>query len=262
MQTLSIFRDRYVNVLRASIAANMDKYTEPTSWAAQAGVSLSNSLETSVRLQTPLDLILPSENDLKDNENAVRLHKALPNLTPLQARDPRLWTRLTHVELWNYMRMRWPVEKHTTNVERAKRFVANRYFVTQSQSRAILRNGAARLWWTARLSYDETRDNPYELTMVLLSSLDITQQILERGLGRAPVVVMGFLEFLNRHRDLLLTGGETNRAIIRRLAKLLNFYGGVCILDSLSQGRILDLLERELTVLINTSPEVAAPSAP
>ena len=60
----------------------------------------------------------------------------------------------------------------------------------------------------------------------------------------------------------LLTGGETNRAIIRRLAKFLNFYGGVCILDSLSQGRILDLLERELTVLINTSPEVAAPSAP
>jgi hypothetical protein len=96
---------------------------------------------------------------------------------------------------------------------------------------------------------DAERDNTYELTAVLLSTLDITQQILERGIGRAPAVVMGFLEFLRRNRDPLLGGGGENRARIRRLAKFLNMHGGVCILDCLSQAQIMALLDAEFARL-------------
>jgi len=202
-------------------------------------------METSLDTKAPLDLIEPTDGDLKDTENAIRVHKALPHLTPLQARDPRLWTRLAHVELWPYMRKRWPVERHMPNADKATRFIESRYFVTQAQSRALLRNGVARLWWTAKLSYDAERDNTYELTAVLLSTLDITQQILERGIGRAPAVVMGFLEFLRRNRETLLSGGDANRERIRHLAKFLNMHGGVCILDCLSQAQIMALLDAE-----------------
>lgn len=100
----------------------------------------------------------------------IRFHRALRHLTPLQARDPRIWTRLAHMEFWPYMRLRWPVEKHMSNRNSAARFVESRYFVEQSPSRALLRNGVARLWWTAQLSHDPDRDNPHELTTVLHST--------------------------------------------------------------------------------------------
>jgi hypothetical protein len=156
------------------------------------------------------------------------------------------------MEFWPYMRRRWPVEKEMPNRDRASRFVEWRYFVAQSQSRALLRNGIARLWWTAQLSHAPERDNPYELTAVLLSTLDITQQIVERNMGRAPNVIKGFLEFLLSNSGTLLTGGDKNRHRIRRLAKYLNMYGGVCVLDLLSQAEIMDLLGRELARILET----------
>lgn len=247
MSTLTIFKETFVNSLRGSVRANLPKYSDDNSWIFEVGVKSQRDLPTGVELKAPLELLEPINGDLKDLENAIRVHKALPHLTPLQARDPRLWTRLSHVEAWAYMRKRWPIEKHLSDEGKATRFIESRYFVTQAQSRALLRNGIARLWWTAKVSHDPARDNPYELAAVLLSTLDITQQILERGIGRAPAVLMGFLEFLNRHKELLLTGGDENRVRIRRLAKFLNIHGGVCILDSLSQPQIMALLDAELT---------------
>ena len=258
--TLSIFKETFVNSIRGSVQANLPRYSEDGVWVSDLGVKSQREMETSVELKTPLELLEPTNGDLKDIENAIRVHKALPHLTPLQARDPRLWTRLSHVENWTYMRSRWRVEKHLKDEGRAIRFVEAHYFVTQAQSRALLRNGIARLWWTAKVSHDPARDNPYELVPILLSTLDITQQILERGIGRAPAVLAGFLEFLNRHKDFLLTGGDENRIRIRRLAKFLNMHGGVCILDSLSQAQIMALLEAELRRML-TSPSVGTPQA-
>ena len=253
--TLAIFKETFVNSLRGSVRANLPRYSEDGVWVSDLGVKSQREMDTSVELKAPLELLEPSNGDLKDIENAIRVHKALPHLTPLQARDPRLWTRLAHVEHWSYMRSRWRVEKHLKDEGRAIRFVETHYFVTQAQSRSLLRNGIARLWWTAKVSYDPARDNPYELVTVLFSTLDVTQTILERNLGRAPAVLSGFLEFLNRHKDLLLTGGDENRIRIRRLAKFLNMHGGVCILDSLTQAQIMGLLEAELArILASATP--------
>ncbi|HZS56883.1 MAG TPA: DUF6339 family protein [Bryobacteraceae bacterium] len=262
MSTLTIFKEAFVNTLRGSVRANLSKYRYEEPWVAEVGVRSQRDLSTSLEPKTSFDLLDPADSELKDVENAIRMHKALPNLTPLQARDPRLWTRLTHIEGWAYMRKRWPIEKHMKDQDKAARFIEARYFVGQAQSRALLRNGIARLWWSAKVSHDPARDNPYELTAVLLSTLDITQQILERGIGRAPDVRTGFLEFLNRHKDLLLTGGDKNRIRIRRLAKFLNMHGGVCILDSFSQAQIMALLEGELARILKASDENAVqPSA-
>jgi hypothetical protein len=218
-------------------------------------------LETRVQLNSALDLDEPQDGNLKDLENSIRIHKALRQLTPLQARDPRVWTRIVHLDAWTYMRKRWPLERFSRDVEKGARFVARRYFVPQNEGRALLRNGIARLWWTAHLSYDHARDNPYELTGVLLSTLDITQQILERSMGRAPAVLTGFLELLMRNKDRLLTGGDQNRTRIRRLAKFLNMYGGVCLLDCLSETDIIKLLDMELERVLSTEEQKNGSSA-
>jgi hypothetical protein len=156
------------------------------------------------------------------------------------------------------MRQRWPLERFTGDEEKGVRFITRRYFVAQNESRALLRNGMARLWWTAHLSYDPERDNPYELTVVLLSLLDITQQLLERNMGRAPAVAFGFLNFLVENKEALLGGGDHKRVRIRKLAAFLNMCGGVRVLDCLTQTEIMKVLGPELgRVLANEKTKAA-----
>ena len=140
-----------------------------------------------------------------------------------------------------------PWNQYLPDNQKAARYVLEHYFVARRQSRVLLRNGIARLWWTAHLSRDEARKDPYELIEVLLSSFDITQQALERNWRRSHVVLHAFLEFLMKHKAILLAGGNKNRAQIRRLAKFLNWHGGVCLLDFLGKNEIVVLLEGEFS---------------
>jgi hypothetical protein len=254
MAALMVFRSVLVNQLRSSIRANLHKYRRDDAWVTEIA---PRDLPTTIVPRGLLQLDSPEGSDLKDTENAMCLHRTLDGLTPLQARDPRLWTRLTHMEFWSYMRLRWPVERHWQDSDKAVRFIDSRYFVPQNQSRALLRNGIARLWWTAQLSSDSNRASPYEMTAVLLSALDITQQILERGMGRASNVLWGFLEFLMENRSTLLTGGNRNRMRIRRLAKRLNMHGGVCLLDLLGRSEVKALLAIELDRILAEEARVS-----
>jgi hypothetical protein len=250
MPSLIVFRNAFLSGLQHSVVANLQKYHQNNIWAQDLATRSSRDLDTRIEIKPNLILDEPDENNLKDLENAIRVHKALRQLTPLQARDPRLWSHLAHIECWQYMRGRWPVERFEKDASKAVRFILSRYFIAQNDSRALLRHGIARLWWTARMSYDEERTNPYELTHVLLSSLDITQQLLERNMGRAPTITTGFLEFLLQNRDQLLTRGEQNRDYIRRLVKFLNLHGGLCVLDCLSKTEIIKLLSDELQRMV------------
>jgi hypothetical protein len=228
MPFLTVFRNTFAGSLLSNIAPNLDKYRRNDKWVLEMGSQSARDLATRIELRSPLILDEPDDNNLKDLENAIRVHKALNQLTPLQARDPRLWARLTHVDCWQYMRKRWPLERFGADAEKGARFITTRYFISQTDSRALMRNGIARLWWTASMSYDAQRKNPYELTSVLLYTLDITQQIMERNMGRSPVI------------------GDQGRDRVRRLAKFLNLYGGVCLLDCLTQTDIIKLLGGEL----------------
>jgi hypothetical protein len=247
MPKIFIYRSTFVDSLRLAIPDNLKKYTSDAVWATAVGGRSERDMATSLALRLPgIELQEPIAEDHKDIENAIHLHKAMPEFSRLQARDPRLWTRLCHVELWPYMRKRWPIEKYLKDgPTMAQGRVLERYFIAQSQSRALMRNGVARLWWGAQLTYDPARADPYQLTRVLFSTLDIAQQILERGMGRAPAVLHGFLEFLLKHNGEILTGGNANRTRIRTLAKFLNMQGGICVLDCLTKDEVVSRLEVE-----------------
>ncbi len=255
---LTIFKSNFVLKLRTSVPDNLARYQQSDVWVSKLDSRKLREMETKVELKTKLELQDPEKGDLKDLENAVRVHKALSHLSPVQARDTRVWTYLSHVTFWSYMRQRWNVDRYIKDLGKTERFVLARYFVAQKQSRALLRSGISRLWWTAHLTHDEKRTNPYELTAVLFKTLDITQTILERNMGRAPAVLGGFLEFLLRNRDLLLTGGDANRIRIRRLAMSLNLYGGVSVLDCLNESEIIKLLGKELDHMMSSEPSLAA----
>lgn len=240
---LQVFRERFVRELQGRVPDNLRRYRrdKPIIRAAELAKA---SIPTKVEVDA-ISLLDPDGDDLKDYENAVRLHEALSALTPLQARDPRLWVRLAHVELWPYMRQRWGVERHGEDAAKSKRFVINRYFVAQSQGRALIRHGIARLWWYAYLTHDPDRHDPYELTRALLATLDITQQLLERNYGRSRGVLAAFLDFLVQNPELMEPGGNS-RTLVRDLAKHLNLYGGIGLLDCLTKSQVTTILEEEM----------------
>lgn len=243
---LELFRNDHVGNLRRNAAADWERYTERKPWAGRATGGVKIHLRSGLELAAPLELELPDGGKLKDLENAKIVHAAFPDLTPLQARDPRLWTRLTHVECWAYMRKRWDVGKFSTEPEKAGRFVLSHYFISRAESRMLLRNGIARLWWYAYLTHDSTRDDPYELTAELLSYLDIAKVLLETNMGRAPHVRTGFLDFLRNNGARLGGSAEQRRKRIRDLAKLLNLRGGITLLDCLTKEEVTAMLDEEL----------------
>ncbi|MBN8625466.1 MAG: hypothetical protein J0M17_08260 [Planctomycetes bacterium] len=256
MSTLSVLNRGFLHKLQESIEKNLARYRRNESWLEDWAGDEPWELPTSIEVAEPLKLLLPTEKDLFDFENAVRLHKALPTLTPVQAQDPRLWTRLTHVELWNYMRLRWPIERYE-NKEKAVGRMREQYFVAQRQSRALIRNGAARLWWAARLTYDPDRANAYELTHVLLKSLDIAKNLLERNFGRAPTLTRTFLDFVLRNKHECLASGNSSRLVVRHLTKALNFHGGICVLDCMSPKELNAFLDSEKAKAIERIGAVA-----
>lgn len=235
---------QFMNRLLESIPETLNRYTEKETWIEEWAGKTAWEFPTPCELAAPLDLLLPDEGNFFDLENAVRMHKALPTLTPVQAQDPRLWTRLTHVELWKYMQVRWPGNKYS-EPERNIKWIRNHYFVAQRQSRALVRNGAARLWWAAKMTFDPDRDNPYELTSVLLSKLDIYKNLLERNFGRAVGVARTFLEFLLLNKEECLSSGDKARRLVRDLSNAVNLHGGVCVLDCKSSTAMMDFLNRE-----------------
>ena len=170
MKKLRIFRTAFVNELRRSITDNLPKYTADEPWANELAPASERDLETRLELQKPLDLLEPEGSDLKDLENAIRVHKALRQLSPLQARDPRLWVRLTHCELWSYMRKRWPAERYLIEGEKAVRSNQLALFGSAKPKSRSLAQWHRALGWTAFVNSSTSnpnRANNYELTGTL-----------------------------------------------------------------------------------------------
>lgn len=249
MEHVRALNRQFVSRLLDSLPDNVTRYTEDESWVEEWAGDTAWDFATPCEFAVPLELILPEGQNFFDLENSIRMHKALPNLTPVQAQDPRLWTRLTHVDLWDYMQARWPGDKYP-ETERNIRWINSHYFVAQKQSRALVRNGVARLWWASKMTCDLSRDNPYELTSVLFSQLDIFKNLLEHNFGRAVTVTRAFLEFMLLNKEECLSSGSRPRQLVRDLSKAVNLHGGICVLDCKSNTAMLDFLNREKDRLV------------
>lgn len=259
---IKIFREHFIEKLTKEACNRLSLYQRPESWVISQASGSEASIDTGLHFREDLDFIMPDAQGLHDLENSMRVHRSLPKLSRLQARDPRLWTRLAHVECWEYMIKRWPVGQNGENEKSQINKVLSRYFVRQSQSRALLRNGISRLWWIAELTFDPMRDNPYELTSVLLSTLDITQTIMERNFGRSNSIATAFLEIIQLRRDLLLDQGNASRMRVRKLGKFINMQGGMSVIDMLKKDEIKRLLEAQLEVIISAEQAVSSGNTP
>jgi hypothetical protein len=185
------------------------------------------------------------------------LYTALRHLSPVQASDERLWAYLTHTTFWEYMTQRWPIAQYEGKARLAEN-IQERYFFMSDRPRALVRNGIARLWWYGYTSYDATRQDPFELTAVLLKNLDVAQSILERAFSRNPTVTKSMLGVL---LDLEKSGAPFyERDRVRDLAKYLVQIGGLTIIDALSFADVTGLITRRIAE-INKNAQLAEAAA-
>lgn len=239
--------------LKADIKYNLASYnSNDTPWLEAYFGSESWSLDSKIKVATQLELKLPEGKDLKDIENVRILYSALHSLDIRQATDERLWAYMTHISHWGYMRRRWSVESRLKSFDDESRatasavsYVRERYFFMPNRDRALVRNGLARLWWYGYSSFDQSRDDPFELTSILLETLDIAQSLLERSFSRNQNVVHAVLRGLKRCRDAKLP--YTDREKFREAMRQLNRAGGFTVIDALPERKIEDMVYRVIS---------------
>ena len=227
--------------LRRNISAILENglYSIDESWVEVVLKDKKNPIvESRIMVEAVPKLKLSEGTKHYDLENSIALFSAYPDLTFHQAASENLWCYMAHVQHWEYMRRRWPVANSDNS---PADYIREHYFLKNSTDRSLIRSGIARLWWYAKLTHDATDEQPFRLTGILLSQLDIAQGLLERSWGRNRHVLHGYLEFLALNPELR-KGNEENRRRTRYLYKSLTLEGGINILDVRSKEEITDFL--------------------
>ncbi len=218
-------------ILQIPDKARANWYQKDTCWLDDFFGHQNWQVQTKIDVPGNIELVREGNPPDTDLENSIQIYNALQDkLTPVQASDARLWTYLCHDTFWDYMKWRWPPIQNGT--------IESRYLVKGSNSRALSRNGIARLWWFAHLTYDKNRANPYELTGIFLQNQDIQHNLIERNLGRNKQVLHAALVYLKSNPDI---NGKEDYV---KLGKTLNRLGGIRLLDCLTAKEITSYLEK------------------
>lgn len=203
--------------------------------------------ETGAILETPFeisDFVLemgqPSGKEaLTDAENAQRVYSHMKALSDSQASDERIWVAYTLEEQIEYMKYRWKINSASD--------MLNRYFFNYSKNRSLFRNGMSRLWWIGRVTYDEKRSDPFELTKFLCNHQDFIETICGRSIFNNNTVRKATL---NAIYDVLQKNKCDNRVIIREIAKYVNLLAGTYILDMLDYSEIYFKVYNKLNEMV------------
>jgi len=246
MQRLPVFRENALGQLINDIRPNLKKYKNEESWIEKEFTGRVWSAPSKIDALSENLLLMPDEAGDHDLENVQRLYEALHGLTLTQASDPRLWTYLSHVKYWGYMRKRWPIERSAKggNLEKAYGTILDRYFLVGDRSRGVTRHGIARLWWAGYTCYVEGQQFGHSLALAkpLLAKQDVYASFMERAFSKNRNIMQAILRPLLRRYD---EGRPFDiRDDVRALAKYLVLVGGVTILDGIDSARMELMVER------------------
>ena len=209
---------------------------------AEDGVQLARSMRISPELAAKIKM--PTATDNHDAHNSVMVNQLL-RLNPAQACDYRIWTYLSHFELRDYIRRRWPLPKGD-----AAAHIRSHYFV--KGQRGLLRDNAiARLWWMGHIASRSKHlgKQPIDVLKILLHQSDVRANLLERNLGMNPdifdaVVARLAKDYAKAKKSVRQTIFERKR--FRALMKSLNRIGGYRMLDALG----FEQLQNEIKIIL------------
>lgn len=243
-------KQKALDTLQKEILENLYNYELGDSWIEQYFIGKDSPkyyFDSGIEVD---DYQLIKGGPETDFQNAKAIYEAFKNkLNPVQASDLRLWAYLAHAQHWEYMFSRWKIDApddeddeeerddgKKTPKEKTVNRIQSRYFFGSSRGKAFVRQGIARLYWGAYLTYDEHNEdgNPYELTEFFFNKQDIFTSITERSYARNKTLVLAALRELKRHPEL-------SREEIRLYLAKLNQAGAITVLDFLNEEQAKSL---------------------
>lgn len=235
-----------IDTIKTNISSWVDNFKKDSSdWLQE---EFNNTLFIDTKFPEVPDFGLDMSADkpfLTEPENVKRIYGNLHFLSDSQASDERLWAGLCLGPFWDYVKYRWNIDKNCTVSN-----VLQHFFFDFGNRRSLTRNALARLWWIGRLTYDEKRSNPWELTKFVCESSDYIMHILERNTSNNPSIIRPFLGAIIEARE---QGLPINTDVVGELAKYLNLLGGTYILDCLPEKRIHDKILTKAIEICKTS---------
>ena len=173
-----------------------------------------------------------------DFANAKKLYEALKDLPESTACDTRLWAGLTFGRFYSYMRYRY-------NLSTNKKFFKNKWiFQGKSRKSDLFRQGISMLWWYAYIAYDNSLENPYELTEFCFRHKDFLISVYSRSFSSSKDIRLAVIQAL---RDFERDGGSIEKKeIYNGIVKFVSFLGGAYLIDSFSREEIYEKAYEEL----------------
>lgn len=232
-----LIKAKRMKELYDQIETNLDSYRFGDFEILKTDGTASIELDLDIH-QGKLALMHCSTEDHREVENSILIFEALRELRPYLARDERLWTYLTHTELLNYSRQRWPIP---LDDGKAVKHIQNHFFV--GSARAVERdNAASRLWWMASLCSRVHGLAIDEALQCLLYQYDVRANIIERPTTSQSIHVFSAIlkklaESYSQDKSLF------EREKFRGVMKNLNLRGGVKLLAALEPESIENVLE-------------------
>lgn len=234
MEQLKVFTSKYVEELgqRLKSQDTIHGYIE----GKVPSYSESDIKNTGIQIEKYPELS-PDKTPL---ENSQLIFVALQSLDRTTASDQRLWSWLSHVPLMSYMSKKWKVEEQSPDKQAS--FILQKWFVQTQTGRSYLRSGLSSLWWGAFMTYDEKRDDPFELTREFFEYYNETT-VFSDSLGKSKIFLHSLLDFIIQNPEYFK---EDKRKKFRSLIRRLNFIGAYRLLPSLDEKMLRKILQESI----------------
>ena len=241
------------------IQDNINKFSnyESNDWVT-AACPYSPFVDTKYKSIGDISLDMSAEKGkeyLTEFNNVKSVYSALKFLSDSTASEERLWAALCLGPLYPYVQYRWGKSLQSANG------IKQHYFFERANRRSLTRNAAARLWWIGRLTYDEKRDNPFELTEFVCAHPDYIMHFIERNTSNNLHILRPFLEaiFAEEKNGIVLNTDDCGE-----LAKYLNLLGGMYVLDVMPEEwiktkithKIQQIAQRGIKTIERTASEL------
>lgn len=180
-----------------------------------------------------------STDDL-DFFNAKMLYGSLSNLNETQASNESLWIGLTLSNGYEYLKKRWGADGTKFKY---------RWNLFQKGKRGLIHHGIARLWWLTRMTYDQDREDPYELTYYAFHHQSFLMKMAYRNYSNSPRIVNAILSafILVEQEGIEITYGHTVE-----LYKEVSLLGSIAIIDAYSRAELQTIVYDKIIKIIGS----------
>ena len=229
---LHFLKENSLEALRSNIANNLNEYKQPTNqWIFD--YFYEDNPFGEYKYEFP-DFSLECKDEEKqgiiDVQNTIILYSSMKILTDTQASDERLWSGLCHYDFWGFLQKRWNVDKK----EKLKLSeIKTRYFFAHNKRRSLFTNSLSKLWWLGRLTYDDSKIDPFELTKYFCDDYATKTLIIfsNNYMGNREITkgLISALKQLDEEGYVHKSG--IKRQVYYDATEYLNILGGTYILD-------------------------------